>query len=351
MKKLILIIIVLFAAITSNFAQAPAGFKYQAVARDADNQPYQNENIAVRMSLIRDGVSGVIDYSERHEVTTTDLGVFDLQIGTGDLLNGNFNNINWGNHSYYLKVDLDPAGGTDYTHMGVSQLLSVPYALYAKRAGDSGSDADADPQNEIQVLSLNGNQLVLSNGGGSVNLPDFNNDDQHLSLSGTMLSIEGGNSVNLSSLLNDADPDPTNEIQTLSLNGTQISLSNGGGSINLPTGTTDTDDQHLTLNGTTLSIDDGNSVDLSPLQDGVNDADADPMNELQTIFKTGNTVSLSNGGGSFTDETNDADADPQNEIQTLSLNGTQISLSNGGGSINLPTGTTDTDDQHLTLNG
>lgn len=64
-----------------------------------------------------------------------------------------------------------------------------------------------------------------------------------------------------------------------------------------------------------------------------NDADADPTNEIQTLSKVGNTVSLSNGGGSFTDAVDDADADPTNEIQTLSKVGNTVSLSNGGGSF------------------
>ena len=389
--KNILIIIIALVVSTSTFSQAPMKFNYQAVARDIDNNPYQNTNLGIRVSLIRGGSSGVVVYSERHLITTSDLGVFSIQIGTGTVLEGDLTVVDWGIDSYYIKVDMDPNGGTDYINMGVNQLLSVPYALYAQKSGNGGgADADADPTNEIQVLSLNGTQISLSNGGGTINLPTgtTDTDDQTLSLNGTILSIDDGNSVDLASLpdaVNDADADPNNEIQTITLNGTQISLSNGGGTISLPTGTTDTDDQTLSLNGTTLSIDDGNSVDLASLQDGVDDADADPNNEIQTITLNGTQISLSNGGGtinlptgttdtddqtlslngttlsiddgnsvdlaSLPDAVNDADADPNNEIQTITLNGTQISLSNGGGTINLPENTPDTDDQTLTLSG
>ena len=72
-----------------------------------------------------------------------------------------------------------------------------------------------------------------------------------------------------------------------------------------------------------------------PAADAVNDADADPTNEFQTIQKSGNLVTLSNNGGSFTDAVNDADADPSNEIQSLSLSGNTLSLSSGGGSVSL----------------
>ncbi len=71
--------------------------------------------------------------------------------------------------------------------------------------------------------------------------------------------------------------------------------------------------------------------------DQVDDADADPANELQTLSKNGATISLSNNGGSVTDEVDDADADPANELQSLSLNGLDLSLSNGN-TVTLPSG-------------
>ncbi|MFQ5448116.1 MAG: hypothetical protein ACE5FF_14425, partial [Saprospiraceae bacterium] len=96
--------------------------------------------------------------------------------------------------------------------------------------------------------------------------------------------------------VNDADADPSNELQNLSLNGTVVSLSNGNsidlGPVIPPGGT---DDQIISLNGTVLSIEDGNSVDLSVVQDGVNDADADPSNELQSLNLNGNTLEISGG--------------------------------------------------------
>lgn len=69
--------------------------------------------------------------------------------------------------------------------------------------------------------------------------------------------------------------------------------------------------------------------------DQVDDADADPTNELQTISKTGSVVTLSNGGGSFVDEVLDPDSDPTNELQTISQVGNIVTLSNGGGSVNI----------------
>ena len=103
MKQISLIFILLLACTWSAFGQSPQKFKFQAVARDASNIPYTSVNLGVRISLIRNGVSGLIDYSERHEVTTSPVGVFDLEIGGGTPLVSSFSNANWAMHSYYLK--------------------------------------------------------------------------------------------------------------------------------------------------------------------------------------------------------------------------------------------------------
>jgi hypothetical protein len=316
--------------------QSPQKFKFQAVARDASGQPYTSVNLGVRISLVRDGVSGLIDYAERHVVTTSPLGVFDLEIGGGLPISGTFADADWANHPYYLKVDIDPDGGTNYMNLGTSQLLSVPYAIYAGAAGNGGG---GDPTDELQNLIYNPatQTLTLTNGNTvTLNFPT-GTDAQHLSLNGTNLSIENGNTIDLSPLMDgveDADADPMNELQDISFNPAtnQLSIS-GGSTVTLPTGGTD--------------------------------ADADPTNEIQVISKTGNTVTLSNGGGSFTDEVNDADSDPTNEIETwatlsgippdiadgddvidgdasptnelqaLSLSGSTLSLSGGGGNVDL----------------
>lgn len=171
--RALLFLCLFFAFCAGLFAQAPAGFRFQAVARDAMNDVMATENIAVRVSLLKGGPSGSVGYSERHEVTTTDLGVFDLHIGNGVSLSGDINTLDWGTDSYFLKIDIDPAGGTSYINLGSSQLLSVPYALYAKESGSGGGGNPTDElQNLIydpntQTLTLtDGNSVTLQGGGG-----------------------------------------------------------------------------------------------------------------------------------------------------------------------------------------
>jgi hypothetical protein len=96
-----------------------------------------------------------------------------VEIGTGVPITGTFSNINWANGPYYLKTETDPTGETNYTITGNSQLLSVPYVIYAKDVQNK-DDADADPTNEIQVLSMTANNLSLSKGGGNVTIPGDN---------------------------------------------------------------------------------------------------------------------------------------------------------------------------------
>jgi hypothetical protein len=90
-------------------------------------------------------------------------------------------------------------------------------------------DNDNDPTNEIQTLSLSGNDLTLSNGGGTVNLPIHNyTAGPGISITGTAPNFTINNT-------GDNDADPTNELQTLSLNGTELSISGTGSVVNFDT--------------------------------------------------------------------------------------------------------------------
>lgn len=170
MKRHFLLLLFLTVLSATGFAQqAPQAFKYQAVARDAANQPYMNTNIRLRIGVLPSG--GTPLYVETHNVTTSDLGVFNLNVGQGSPVSGSFAGINWGASEYFLRIEMSLDNGFTYTTMGVSPLLSVPYALFAAQAGSGGGSGDNDPTNELQTITLTGSTLTLSQGGGSVNLP------------------------------------------------------------------------------------------------------------------------------------------------------------------------------------
>ncbi len=402
MKPRLLLFGIFLLSATFIWAQAPQKFNYQAVPRLANGNLLPGQSLKVRFVLTEDGPD-VVRYAEEQTLSTSQHGVLSAAIGEGAASAGlphNFAAIDWAQHQYYLGVSLDLDGnGTFETgeNFSNSQLLSVPYAFYAQKSGESGTtDNDTDPTNEFQQLSLSGNVISLSNGGGSVTIPDMSatneiqqitiagnvislsngggsvilppgsgTDTQTLSIAGNALSISNGNSVVL------PDASATNEIQTLALNGNQLSLSNGGGSVALPN-TTDTDDQTLSIAGNTLTISEGNSVALPAETDG------SVTNEIQALSITGNVISLSNGGGAVTlppNQSTDAqtlslagntlsisngnsvslpaetDGSVTNEIQQLTLAGGVVSLSNGGGAINLPDASPTNELQNLSING
>lgn len=172
-KNLLLIVSLFFTSLIV-LGQAPQKIDFQAMARDASGNPLLMQTIGVRISIYEGGSSV---YAERHTPQTDDYGLFMLHIGDGTPLSGNFNSIDWslGNHS--VKVEVDPNGGYAYVNMGTSQLTSAPYALY-------GEDDDADPGNELQTLSIVGNDLTISDGntvtlpgGGGTSLWTQNGDD------------------------------------------------------------------------------------------------------------------------------------------------------------------------------
>jgi len=118
-------------------AQVPQAFKYQAVARDASNNLISGQTVSVLASIVKTYPGGTTIYSEYHSVSTNQFGLFSINIGMGTQITGNFSNIEWGTDTYFLKIETDLAGGTNYQVMGISQLLSVPYALYANTTGDT----------------------------------------------------------------------------------------------------------------------------------------------------------------------------------------------------------------------
>ena len=129
----------------------------------------QNQAVDFRISILQGSSSGTPVYVETFSTTTNNFGLVNLNIGTGTVLSGTFANIDWEADSYYLQVELD-ADGNGYQLMGVSQLLSVPYALNAGNV----DYRDTSATNEIQAISFSGDTLYLSNG-NSVYLGNYSN--------------------------------------------------------------------------------------------------------------------------------------------------------------------------------
>ncbi|MFN5831010.1 MAG: DUF1566 domain-containing protein, partial [Bacteroidota bacterium] len=117
------------------FAQSPNKMSYQAVIRNASNVLVTNQAIGMRISILQTSPSGTAVYVETQSTTTNANGLVSIEIGGGTVVSGSFAGINWANGPFFIKTETDPAGGANYTITGTSQLLSVPYALYAANAG------------------------------------------------------------------------------------------------------------------------------------------------------------------------------------------------------------------------
>ena len=325
MKKLTTLFIMLLIAALTITAQPPQAFKYKAIARDKFGRLILNQQVAMRISILQGSESGMAVYVETHTPFTNLYGVIELEIGRGTPELGTIESIDWGASDYYIKIEMDPKnkgkghGNEGYTVIGTSQLLSVPYALFAGHVQNS-EDNDADPMNELITNAY---------------------------LSGTMLTIlEGGNTtlIDLSGLQDgteDADADPENEIQDLQLVDNILTITKNGTAtqIDLRPYLDNTDTQQLAINGHELSITNGNTINLP---DSVNDADHDPKNELQILSIGNDTIYLSQGGfvklpehNEFSGSYNDLSNKPLIDGSETKINaGINVSILGSGTEIN-----------------
>jgi hypothetical protein len=152
--SMLIIILAYKIAITSSFAQSPPGLSYQAVIRDASNKLLPGQKVGMKISILQGTATGSSVYTETQTSTTNINGLVTITIGNGTVVSGTFAAINWANGPYYIEVQTDPTGGSTYNITNTSQMLSVPYALYASSAGKLSV-----PLGDSVVL-LTGNQII-----------------------------------------------------------------------------------------------------------------------------------------------------------------------------------------------
>ena len=167
MKKILFTIFTLAIFCLNTNAQSPEGFNYQCIVRDNTGHSLTNQAISVRFNILQGSITGSSVYSETHATSTNGYGLVTLMIGTGTTID-DLSLVNWASGPYYIHVEVDPNAGTSYDDVSTTQMMSVPYALHSKTAenvtNDQVNDADADPSNEIQDISLIGTDLTISSG-------------------------------------------------------------------------------------------------------------------------------------------------------------------------------------------
>jgi hypothetical protein len=167
LKLKITLAIIAFVFIQSVSAQAPQKMSYQAVIRNANNELLLNANVAIKISILENSSTGNAVYVESHKTITNANGLASIKIGDGIIQSGSFDSIDWGNNSYFIKTQTDLTGGSNYSITGVSELMSVPYALYAKNGGNglkgdtglTGAKGDTGPQG---IQGIKGDSGVTS---------------------------------------------------------------------------------------------------------------------------------------------------------------------------------------------
>jgi hypothetical protein len=133
MKKLSTFILANLLIITSIFAQSPQKVSYQAVVRNSSDALVTSTQVGMQISILQGSSSGTAVYVETQTPTTNVNGLVSIEIGTG-VSSDDFSAIDWANGPFFIKTETDVEGGTTYSITGVSELLSVPFALLAKKA-------------------------------------------------------------------------------------------------------------------------------------------------------------------------------------------------------------------------
>lgn len=173
MKKIIFILgVVVFLICTKQvLSQVPQKISYQSVVRDATGALIRSKTISIRLTILESSADGRICYSEVHLVQTNKNGLATLNIGAGNVLEGSFSELNWGTGSYFLKVETDPEGATNYSITATSEIVSVPFALYAQKAASIDlSSLQAPTSNTLDATDLQSSSAQLN---GTVNANGF----------------------------------------------------------------------------------------------------------------------------------------------------------------------------------
>ena len=184
MKKSLAIFVLVFLAVTL-WAQSSQKISYQAVIRNSRNALVINSQVGIRISILQGSASGTVVYTEVQTPTTNGNGLLSVEIGS-DI---DFSTIAWENNIHFIKTEIDPTGGTNYTISGTSQLMSVPYALHAKTAEQiTGTITETDPiYLNSQAATITASDITKLS-----NLSGTNTGDQDLTALATTASVTTG---------------------------------------------------------------------------------------------------------------------------------------------------------------
>jgi hypothetical protein len=164
MKKTIFLLLILHCSLFIAYGQAPHTFKYQTVVRDNSGNLITEQTVYFRISILKSNSSGTVTYSEEQQIQTNQFGLANLNIGSGTNKQGSISVIDWGGDVYFIKVEYKQSLAGSYEVIGTSQLLSVPYALYANKAQSSGPEGTSGQTLRNNGSSWEANSLLYNDG-------------------------------------------------------------------------------------------------------------------------------------------------------------------------------------------
>jgi len=169
MKNFTFFLFALLVSLTA-MGQSPSGINYQTVIRDGNGNEMANVSLSLQMSIRSGAPNGDIVYVETHELTSNSWGLVNIILGSGEVQSGSFSGITWGSGDKFLETAIDTEGQGNYTILGVTQFLSVPYSLYATNGIHSMTTAERDalenPPMGMQIFNITTNCLNYFNGYG-----------------------------------------------------------------------------------------------------------------------------------------------------------------------------------------
>jgi hypothetical protein len=143
MKRILLPLIAIVFCLSVN-GQEPESFEYQVLVRNVAGEAVILQPVSIQFSILKGSVSGEVVYSETQNATTSQSGLISLSIGKGSEKSGDIKSIEWTSDSYFLKVETDTAGGSNFSEVSTTQLLIVPGFINPKRTKKSSAAIEED---------------------------------------------------------------------------------------------------------------------------------------------------------------------------------------------------------------
>ena len=129
-------------------SQMPKAFSYQAVVRNSQGKVIAKQPVGIKVEILQGSTEGAVVYAETQTPESSQTGTVNLLIGTGTVTEGTFADIDWGAATYFLRISMDVQGGSSYEVVSTTQMLPVPYALYAEKAGSVVNNESEDVKTE-----------------------------------------------------------------------------------------------------------------------------------------------------------------------------------------------------------